>query len=421
MDTSGATGAAATGDVEAALPPGWYAEPSANGTYYWREDGTVQWERPTLPAPSECGAATSSSQPSSSWSGSVQSSSTRDSILVVKQAAAAGAPFVACAFELGVEVAGYAFSRDGASGTGYYRQPDAPPPDDAAYSRIVLQRASAAGASFIALEEPLDGFTLDGYVHGDGLSGRGYYRQRAATPPPAASTSATGSAAAPSSAVSGAATATAAAATSADATTAAASSAGASCAASSSAASHSDAAAAAPLAAAAPAAPPTAAEVAAWCAAHEVGLSEGCPAPLISFGACAHARALPPPLLGELAAVGFSEPSPIQAAAWAAALSGADLVGIARTGSGKTLAYLAPAFASILADAAGLVLPTPTALVLAPTRELAVQVRAPSVARTADSPHIRALASQIVRPSGSTPTPTPALPLTRTLSVRLSD
>ena len=36
------------------LPPGWYQSSASGGTYYWREDGTVQWERPgTLPPPLE--------------------------------------------------------------------------------------------------------------------------------------------------------------------------------------------------------------------------------------------------------------------------------------------------------------------------------------------------------------------------------
>ena len=44
--------------------------------------------------------------------------------------------------------------------------------------------------------------------------------------------------------------------------------------------------------------------------------------------------------------------------------------------SGKTLAYLLPAFASIVRDAAGLVLPVLTTLIMAPTRELAIQIEA---------------------------------------------
>lgn len=66
---------------------------------------------------------------------------------------------------------------------------------------------------------------------------------------------------------------------------------------------------------------------------------------------------------------------PIQAQAIPMALAGLDVVGIAKTGSGKTLAYVLPALAHLEAQAPkpkgqG----TPLALVLAPTRELAVQI-----------------------------------------------
>eukprot|EP00435_Cladocopium_sp_Y103_P009653 s3895_g2.t1 len=65
----------------------------------------------------------------------------------------------------------------------------------------------------------------------------------------------------------------------------------------------------------------------------------------------------------------------IEAQAIPMALAGLDVVGIAKTGSGKTLAYVLPALAHLEAQApkakgAG----TPLALVLAPTRELAVQI-----------------------------------------------
>ena len=71
---------------------------------------------------------------------------------------------------------------------------------------------------------------------------------------------------------------------------------------------------------------------------------------------------------------GFAAPSPIQAQSWPIALSGRDMVGIAATGSGKTIAFLLPALVHIAAQpplrvgAGG-----PVMLVLAPTRELAMQ------------------------------------------------
>ncbi|KAG6845281.1 hypothetical protein H0H87_011432 [Tephrocybe sp. NHM501043] len=75
---------------------------------------------------------------------------------------------------------------------------------------------------------------------------------------------------------------------------------------------------------------------------------------------------------------GFKEPSPIQACTWPPALKGLDVVGIAETGSGKTLAFGIPALARLIAD----IKPskksvqstsTVSVLVVAPTRELAIQ------------------------------------------------
>jgi len=69
----------------------------------------------------------------------------------------------------------------------------------------------------------------------------------------------------------------------------------------------------------------------------------------------------------------FKEPTPIQACAWPPALSGKDVVGIAETGSGKTLAFGIPALACLLSSADSVTGKGPRALVLAPTRELALQ------------------------------------------------
>ena len=70
----------------------------------------------------------------------------------------------------------------------------------------------------------------------------------------------------------------------------------------------------------------------------------------------------------------FSGPTPIQSQAWPLALSGFDIVGIARTGSGKTLAYLLPGLIHIVAQTPVLN-HQPRFLVLTPTRELAIQVQ----------------------------------------------
>jgi ATP-dependent RNA helicase DeaD len=81
------------------------------------------------------------------------------------------------------------------------------------------------------------------------------------------------------------------------------------------------------------------------------------------------ALGLPGPLLAALAEVGYETPSPIQAQAIPALLAGRDLLGQAQTGTGKTAAFALPLLARIDASASH-----PQLLVLAPTRELALQV-----------------------------------------------
>jgi len=78
---------------------------------------------------------------------------------------------------------------------------------------------------------------------------------------------------------------------------------------------------------------------------------------------------LPEPLLAALADVGYESPSPIQAATIPALLAGRDVLGTAQTGTGKTAAFALPTLAN-LDPARG----KPQVLVLAPTRELAIQV-----------------------------------------------
>jgi len=70
----------------------------------------------------------------------------------------------------------------------------------------------------------------------------------------------------------------------------------------------------------------------------------------------------------------FVNPTPIQSQCWPFILAGRDLVGIAETGSGKTLAFLIPALAHIKDQKQiSKKNPGPIALILAPTRELAIQ------------------------------------------------
>lgn len=83
---------------------------------------------------------------------------------------------------------------------------------------------------------------------------------------------------------------------------------------------------------------------------------------------------LGPKILQALKEAGYSEPTPIQAAAIPQIMDGHDLIGIAQTGTGKTAAFVLPILAKLVATTGG-GNPTGTrALVLAPTRELAAQI-----------------------------------------------
>src|SRR5579885_1261090 len=85
-----------------------------------------------------------------------------------------------------------------------------------------------------------------------------------------------------------------------------------------------------------------------------------------------HELSLSPLLLQALARAGYREPTPIQASFIPEALTGRDVIGQAQTGTGKTAAYLLPFLNSWRQDDP----PGPQALILAPTRELVVQVAA---------------------------------------------
>ena len=78
---------------------------------------------------------------------------------------------------------------------------------------------------------------------------------------------------------------------------------------------------------------------------------------------------LDPAVLQALTDVGYEMPTPIQAATIPPLLAGADLLGQAQTGTGKTAAFALPVLSKIDTGRA-----QPQALVLVPTRELAIQV-----------------------------------------------
>lgn len=79
--------------------------------------------------------------------------------------------------------------------------------------------------------------------------------------------------------------------------------------------------------------------------------------------------AIAPPLLQAVEEVGYESPSPIQAQSIPPLLAGRDLLGQAQTGTGKTAAFALPLLSQLDLSQAH-----PQILVLAPTRELAIQV-----------------------------------------------
>ena len=82
---------------------------------------------------------------------------------------------------------------------------------------------------------------------------------------------------------------------------------------------------------------------------------------------------LAPALLRALADYGYTQPTPIQAAAIPPALAGQDLLAAAQTGTGKTAAFALPLLQK-LSTSGQTMTRRPRALILTPTRELAAQV-----------------------------------------------
>ena len=91
-------------------------------------------------------------------------------------------------------------------------------------------------------------------------------------------------------------------------------------------------------------------------------------------------------LLKSLTEIGYEEPSPIQAETIPPLLAGRDLMGLAQTGTGKTAAFALPVLEQL-----DLRQKTPQALVLAPTRELALQVCEAFERYAAHLPDVRVL------------------------------
>uniref|UniRef100_A0A146UZN8 Probable ATP-dependent RNA helicase DDX46 n=1 Tax=Fundulus heteroclitus TaxID=8078 RepID=A0A146UZN8_FUNHE len=97
---------------------------------------------------------------------------------------------------------------------------------------------------------------------------------------------------------------------------------------------------------------------------------KGCPKPIKTWVQCGVSMKI----LSSLKRQSYEKPTPIQAQAIPAIMSGRDLIGIAKTGSGKTIAFLLPMFRHImdqrpLEDGEG-----PISVIMTPTRELALQI-----------------------------------------------
>jgi hypothetical protein len=108
----------------------------------------------------------------------------------------------------------------------------------------------------------------------------------------------------------------------------------------------------------------------AWREKHSIRADEALPDPIQTFAdAPFDAR-----ILGMFQSMGWTEPSPVQAQAWPIALGGRDVIAVAKTGSGKTLGFLLPIFTAVKALPPLDANTGPLGLVLAPTRELAVQI-----------------------------------------------
>ena len=105
------------------------------------------------------------------------------------------------------------------------------------------------------------------------------------------------------------------------------------------------------------------------------------PPPVQSF----EAAGIHPTLLENIRLAKYTKPTPIQRYSLAAGLQGRDLMACAQTGSGKTAAFLFPILTELLStgkrigdklreEGARFPVTTPQALIIAPTRELAVQI-----------------------------------------------
>ncbi|XP_044738948.1 probable ATP-dependent RNA helicase DDX46 isoform X2 [Chrysoperla carnea] len=97
---------------------------------------------------------------------------------------------------------------------------------------------------------------------------------------------------------------------------------------------------------------------------------KGCPKPIRTWAQCGVSKKQ----LEILKKLNYEKPTPIQAQAIPAIMSGRDLIGIAKTGSGKTLAFILPMFRHILDQPPLEENDGPIAIIMTPTRELCMQI-----------------------------------------------
>ncbi|MFH4977529.1 hypothetical protein AB6A40_004238 [Gnathostoma spinigerum] len=96
---------------------------------------------------------------------------------------------------------------------------------------------------------------------------------------------------------------------------------------------------------------------------------KNCPKPVKSWAQCG----VEWKILNTLKRLNYTKPTPIQAQAIPAIMAGRDVIGIGKTGSGKTLAFLIPMFRHIMDQPELDEMDGPIAVIMSPTRELAMQ------------------------------------------------
>ncbi|EFO28455.2 ATP-dependent RNA helicase P62 [Loa loa] len=112
-------------------------------------------------------------------------------------------------------------------------------------------------------------------------------------------------------------------------------------------------------------------EIAEWFTQNEVTLKgKSSPRPIFEFTEAG----FPPAVVEKLKKACFQKPTVIQSISWPVALTGHDMISIARTGSGKTLAYTLPGIVHMQNQQQLEKVRSPAVLILAPTRELVQQI-----------------------------------------------